>query len=197
MEKLTAQDVRNVTFEKGMRGYRTEDVDAFLTQVADQLEILETEKKEAEEKIRYLAQKVSDYRKDEDNLKAALLNAQRMGDNIIQEATSRATQIVREAQTQAQAMEGQASLQIEQQKNDLARLQEEIGRFKSSILALYRQHIESLSTLPEPAVHREEIREEQELPKQQTETEQQTAQEEVPDMAFELKPENRADSLFE
>ncbi len=147
---LKAQDIRVVTFDKGMRGYNTEDVDAFLAQVADQIEAMEAEKAETEKKLYMLAEKVAEYRKDENNLKAALLNAQRLGENVIQEANQRAAQILREADIKAEAVIAQTSQRLEEEKLELARLQEEVGRFKNNILALYRQHIESLSTLPEP-----------------------------------------------
>ncbi|MBQ8610701.1 MAG: DivIVA domain-containing protein [Oscillospiraceae bacterium] len=147
---LKAQDIRVVTFDKGMRGYNTEDVDAFLAQVADQVETMEREKAEIEKKLYMLAEKVAEYRKDENNLKAALLNAQRLGENVIQEANQRAAQILREADIKAQAVCEQTTQRLEEEKLELARLQEEVGRFKNNILALYRQHIESLSTLPEP-----------------------------------------------
>jgi cell division initiation protein len=147
---LKAQDIRVVTFDKGMRGYNTVDVDAFLVQLADQMEIMEAQKAEIEKKLYMLAEKVAEYRKDENNLKAALLNAQRLGENVIQEANQRAAQILREADIKAEAVVAQTSQRLEEEKMELARLQEEVGRFKNNILALYRQHIESLSTLPEP-----------------------------------------------
>ncbi len=146
---LKAQDVRVVTFDKGMRGYNTEDVDAFLSQVADQMEALENEKAEMDKKLYMLAEKVTEYRKDENNLKAALLNAQRLGESVIQEANQRANQVLREADIKAQAVTSQASQRLEEEKLELARLQEEVGSFKNNILTLYRQHIESLSTLPD------------------------------------------------
>lgn len=148
---LKAQDIRVVTFDRTMRGYNTEDVDAFLAQLADQVEAMENEKAETEKKLYMLAEKVAEYRKDENNLKAALLNAQRLGDSVIQEANQRATQILREADIKAQAVTSQTSQQLDEEKMELARLQEEVGRFKNNILALYRQHIESLSTLPDTA----------------------------------------------
>ena len=147
---LKAQDIRVITFDKGMRGYNTDDVDAFLAQVADQIEAMEAEKAVTEKKLYMLAEKVAEYRKDENNLKAALLNAQRLGENVIQEANQRAAQILREADIKAEAVIAQTSQRLEEEKLELARLQEEVGRFKNNILALYRQHIESLSTLPEP-----------------------------------------------
>ena len=41
---MNAEDIRNVTFDKVMRGYRPEEVDAYLDQVAAELERLQTEK---------------------------------------------------------------------------------------------------------------------------------------------------------
>ena len=43
---LKAQDIRVVTFDKGMRGYNTEDVDAFLAQVKPLLSQASDEKPE-------------------------------------------------------------------------------------------------------------------------------------------------------
>ena len=94
---ISPQEIRTVTFDKVMRGYRPEDVDALLQQLAQQMEQLQAEKESAEKKLYVLAQKVEEYRKDEDNLKTALLNAQRMGENVIKEAKQKAESILREA----------------------------------------------------------------------------------------------------
>ena len=40
---ISSQEIRTVTFEKSMRGYRTEDVDSFLQQVADSIDTLTKE----------------------------------------------------------------------------------------------------------------------------------------------------------
>ena len=59
---MNAEDIRNVTFDKVMRGYRPEEVDAYLDQVAAELERLQTEKADAEKKMYILAEKVDQYR---------------------------------------------------------------------------------------------------------------------------------------
>ena len=76
---LSSEEIRSVTFEKAMRGYRTEDVDAFLEQVAAGVDQLVAEKADVEKKLYILAQKVEEYRAEEDTLKSALINAQRLG----------------------------------------------------------------------------------------------------------------------
>ena len=84
---MSPEEVRTVTFDRqNMGGYRRADVDAFLQQAADELEAALQEKAAAEKKLMVLAQKIEEYRKDEENVKTALLNAQRMAESIIREA---------------------------------------------------------------------------------------------------------------
>ena len=145
---ITPQEIRTVTFDKVMRGYRPEDVDAFLQQIAQQMEQLQAEKEATEKKLYILAEKVEEYRKDEDNLKTALLNAQRMGENVIKEARQKAESILREADIRAEDITRAAGEQVSEERLELERVKAEVAQFKNSVLSLYKQHIESLSTLP-------------------------------------------------
>lgn len=145
---ISPQEIRTVTFDKTMRGYRTEDVDAFLQQVAEQIEQITAEKEDKEQKLYILAQKIEEYRKDEDNLKTALLNAQRMGENVIKEAKQKAESILREAGIKAEDITRAANEQVQEEQLQLESIKAEVAQFKNSVLSLYKQHIESLSTLP-------------------------------------------------
>ncbi|EJX08041.1 DivIVA [gut metagenome] len=145
---ITPEEIRSITFDKGMRGYRIEDVDAFLRQAASDMEQLITEKEETEQKLYILAEKIEEYRKDEDNLKTALLNAQRMGENVIREAKQKAESMLRKAGIQADDLTRIAREQVEEQEKELERAKAEVAQFKNSVLSLYKQHIESLSCLP-------------------------------------------------
>ena len=155
---ISPQEIRTVTFDKVMRGYRPEDVDALLQQLAQQMEQLQAEKESAEKKLYVLAQKVEEYRKDEDNLKTALLNAQRMGENVIKEAKQKAESILREAGIKSEDITRAALEQVSEEQLELERVKAEVAQFKNNVLSLYKQHIESLSTLPgdEPEEEEEE-----------------------------------------
>lgn len=158
---MTSEDIKNVTFEKTMRGYRKEDVDDFLQQVANTIEDLEAELAEArsvpkgpdsetEAKMMLLAQKVEEYHGQEDTLKTALINAQRMGETIVHEAKQKADAMLREATGQTELLRQQAEQEINREQRLLEKLQSEVKRFRSSILNMYTQHIESLSALDAP-----------------------------------------------
>ena len=152
---ISSQDIRNVTFDKTMRGYRSEDVDAFLQQVASDMEQLSAEKAETEQKLYILAQKIEEYRKDEDNLKTALLNAQRMGENVIKEAKQKAESILREAGIKAEDVARASEERKQENELELERIKSEVAQFKNNVLALYKQHIESLTTLPGDEIEEE------------------------------------------
>lgn len=101
---LTPQDVRSVQFEKNLRGYRTEDVDHFLDKVeqqlgqdAEQMEALRKQVADLTAENETLRRNMQSYEADGDMLKSALINAQRMGENVIREANQKAEDILHRA----------------------------------------------------------------------------------------------------
>ena len=74
-----------VRFDKQMGGYKQDEVEIFLQQVAAEYAKLLAEKEELEQKIEVLADKVEQYREDEDSLRSALIGAQKLGDSVIRE----------------------------------------------------------------------------------------------------------------
>ena len=104
---------------------------------------------EMEKNLYVLAQKIEQYRADEDTLKSALINAQRLGENVIHEAKQKADSILRDAALKAESLDEQLKAKIVEQQTELERVQNEVAHFKASVLSLYKIHIESLSTLPD------------------------------------------------
>lgn len=153
---VTVHDVQNVTFEKSMRGYQVEQVDTFLDRVSAQMEEddkqiqeLTRSNEEMKSKLLELAKRLEAYRNDEDALKSALLNAQRMGENVIREAKQKSEAVVREASIRAEDITRASQARISEQEVELQRIKSEVAQFKSNVLSLYKTHIESLSTLPD------------------------------------------------
>ncbi len=152
---MNVEDIHNVTFDRVMRGYKPEEVDEYLDKVAAELEKLQTEKadlqaqsSENEKKMAILAEKVAQYRNDEETLKTALLNAQRMGESVIHEARQKAETILYDATNKANLARNEMLEKVAEEELLLSRLKAEVARFKGEILNLYKQHIESLSLLP-------------------------------------------------
>lgn len=155
---FTPDEIRQITFEKVMRGYRPEDVESFMEKIADEFEALENEKKDLEEKLYVLAEKVEQYKSEEESIKITLINAQRLGESIVSDARVKAENVIREATIKKNDIISSAYNEIEGTENTLNRLKKEVSDFKRNVLSLYKAHIESLSGLPEEK--KEEIAEE-------------------------------------
>ncbi len=196
---MTVEDIRGVTFETVRKGYRVEDVDDYLQQVAvdmerlimardalqnerdaafserdsafaerdaassdngatnAQIQSLIEAKEDAENKMYILAEKVEEYRGQEDTLTTALINAQRMGETVVKEAKQKAENMIREATGHAELLRQRAEQEIERERGTLEKLTAEVTRFKATILNLYKQHIESLSAMDPPVIRAEEV----------------------------------------
>ncbi len=157
---ITSKDVRNKRFEKAAFGYKQEEIDEFLSQLEAELDEMERERAEANNKIQILADKVREYMKDEDALKDALLGAQKQGHQVINEANEKAEQIIAEAQAKAEALEDEAVRQhaetmernreeIAREKEALIEAQQQVADFKKSLFDMYKSHLELISSMPE------------------------------------------------
>ena len=158
----TADEIRQITFEKVMRGYRPEDVESFMENIADEFEALEKEKKDLEEKLYLLAEKVEQYKAEEESIKTTLINAQRLGESIVSDARVKADNVIREATIKKNDIISSAYNEIEGTEEVLNRLRREVSDFKRNILSLYKTHIESLSNLPEEKTEEAVVEEEKE-----------------------------------
>ena len=157
---ITSKDVRNKRFEKAAFGYKQEEIDEFLTQLEAELDEMERERAEANNKIQILADKVREYMKDEDALKDALLGAQKQGHQVIDEANEKAEKILAEAQAKADELEDEAvrqhaeameknRLEIAKEKEALIEAQQQVADFKKSLFDMYKSHLELISSMPE------------------------------------------------
>ena len=171
---LTPQDVHSVQFEKSFRGYRIEEVDRFLDRIeeqlkssADELERLQQQIQQLQSENQRLTKETEDYRADGEIMKSALINAQRIGENVIREANQKAEEIIHKANLRsddiirdandllqkatdrADEIVREASDQRMLEEREYERVRLEVTRFKADVLNLYRSHVESLSRLPE------------------------------------------------
>ena len=147
-------------FEKSAFGYRPEEVDRYVEQLSAQIRSLEAEKADILEKMKILAEKVSEYRKEEGALRDALLGAQKMGNTIVTEAKtkadmmitdakSRSERMVYEAQKTAEETLGGIRSQVDREKMTLAKMEKAVADFKSKLLSIYKVHLNAITSLPD------------------------------------------------
>ena len=155
----TAEDIRNITFTKSLGGYKTGEVDDFIDICADTVEELTKTNADLKKKMELLANKVVEYRNDEDSIRTALLSAQRMGDTVLREANHKAGLILEDARIKADKIEETAKQQIKEQIDELEHLKKLVGDFRTQMLSVYREHLSMINVLPEYTPPKEETEE--------------------------------------
>ncbi|MCD7846861.1 MAG: DivIVA domain-containing protein [Oscillospiraceae bacterium] len=101
---MNAKDIATKKFEKATFGYKPEEVDEYLKDVAIALSNATKEKEESEAKIVKLVERINEYRNDEDAIRDAILVSQKQGNKIIADARAEADRIVADAQAQRDAL---------------------------------------------------------------------------------------------
>ena len=157
---ITAKDIHKKKFEKVKFGYSPEEVDSFLAQIENDLRLMQQNLDESNDKVQLLADKVREYKETEDDLKNALLGAQKQAREVIADAEAKAAQITAEAQASVDSVKSQALLnseeqlqavteRVEAQKAALAETKQQVVSFKQALFDLYKQHLEMIASIPE------------------------------------------------
>jgi cell division initiation protein len=115
---MNAKEISSRKFDRGFNGYKTDEVDEFLREISSEFSQLQSENRDLEKKLEVLADKVREYRDDEDAIKEAMLGAQKQGNATIAEAKERAKKIVEDAQEKSDTMLAEA-------RDESARLKDE------------------------------------------------------------------------
>lgn len=146
---LNPNEIANKRFDKVMgQKYRADDVDNYLAQVADSMNDLLEEKQELEKKLIVLADKLEEYKDDEESLRSALLGAQKLGDSVVRDAKAKARDILEDAEARANMIVENAKQEIERQQAGFVRMQREVATFKSKLQLVYKQHLELIASIP-------------------------------------------------
>ena len=157
---ITAKDINTRRFEQAKPGYKPEEVDEFLKQIADQINAMLKDKEDTEKKIEVLVESIRRYKADEEALKDAMIGAQKQGRAVIEEAKGKAEAIVSEAQQKAEQIIcaanvkadeiiGSTAVRAQREKENLEKMQTAVTEFKSNLLSMYKSHLELITSLPE------------------------------------------------
>ena len=109
-----------------------------------------------QKKIQVLAEKIQEYREQEDSLRDTLLTAQRLGDSLLKESKTKADIIIKDATAKAEKIVENAQKKLEGEQIALTKMQREVSGFKTRLMSLYKTHIELISALPDYEEPKEE-----------------------------------------
>lgn len=146
---LTIDEIREVSFRRaGKNGYNAADVDAFIDDVTDTVEQLLAEKNDCMRKMDILANKIEQYREDEETVRNALLTSQKLSDTKIKEAQDKADYLIKSAERKSRAILTEAEMATEREKDKFEALHSETAKLRSEIIALYKKHLAMVEEMP-------------------------------------------------
>lgn len=120
---LTPDAIQSKEFEQSvLGGYRRDEVDSFLDELEADYRKLYTENNELVEKLKVCLSKIEDYKKDEEFLKTAIINAQKLNETTLREIEIREKEV--EVSSKARAAEIISAAE-EQAKEILAKAERE------------------------------------------------------------------------
>ncbi len=155
----TPEDIRNVTFQRSVSGYKPGDVEAFLEEIAQQMETMLKAKASAPAPAPAPApQKQSSISGiSEEGLQNLLISAQRTADSIIADAREKAAAIIAEAEEKAQTSTVKLRAQLEQTQEKIKSVIEESDKKSNDLIKTATSKSDSMISAAHDSVARQQL----------------------------------------
>lgn len=132
---MEAKDIIEKKFNKGLNGYKMEEVDEYLQEVSTEFLALKKQNEELEKKMEVLADKIREYRKDEDAIKEALLGAQKQSSAVMAAAKEKSEKMISDAQEKSDTMIKDAEQRVAEKDEYGKKLVDDANAEKTRIVA--------------------------------------------------------------
>jgi cell division initiation protein len=138
--KVTPLDIQQQQFKTRFRGFDIREVDTFLEQMAETVESLQKENQNLGDEVRRLELEIQGYRKREETFKRALLNSQKVLDQMKDNARRSAELIIAEAEVKAEKILNKAHNRLAQLHEDITELKRQRTQIEVQISSIIEAH---------------------------------------------------------
>ena len=142
--KMTPLDIQQQQFKTRFRGFDIREVDVFLEQTAGAFEALQRDNADSQEEIRRLELEIQGYKKREETFKRALLNSQKILDQMKENARKSAELIIAESEVKAEKILNKAHNRLAQMHEDIAELKRQRTQIEVQISSIIEAHSKML-----------------------------------------------------
>lgn len=164
--KFSPSNIRNQEFKNVMRGYSKEEVDAFLQQIADNLDELQNENEKLKRDLESALEKINEFRRMDKSRQESLLKAQEAATRTLESAKKQTSLLVKEAELRAQKALESARVSANEMRNAVIRLREEKNLIVAKLKAIVNSQAQLLDIKIEQAGNEREPLKAIEKPKQ-------------------------------
>jgi cell division initiation protein len=145
--KLTPLDIRKQEFKRTMRGFDSEEVEAFLSMVADELELILREKNQLNDEVIKLRTQLKDYQQVEHTLRDTLVKAQNTVDESRVNSRKEAELIIHEAELQSENILKEAREELLTLRHEISLVRTQRNSFIARLRHLLESQVELLEVL--------------------------------------------------
>ena len=145
--KLTAMDINNKEFKRGLRGYSVEEVDEFLDQVVENYEELYKENSRLKESLSRVNEKLEHYEKLEATIQNTLLLAQNAADQAKERSEKQAELIIGNANETAQRILDKAHGDVISINDEYEKVKEEFIKFRAKFRGFMNTQLQTFDEL--------------------------------------------------
>jgi cell division initiation protein len=138
--KVTPLDIQQQQFKTRFRGFDIREVDAFLEQMAETFEGLQKQNQNLGDEVRRFELEIQGYRKREETFKRALLNSQKVLDQMKDNARKSAELIIAEAEVKAEKILNKAHNRLAQLHEDISELKRQRTQIEVQISSIIEAH---------------------------------------------------------
>jgi cell division initiation protein len=138
--KVTPLDIQQQQFKTRFRGFDIREVDTFLEQMAETVESLQKKNQNLGDEVRRLELEIQGYRKREETFKRALLNSQKVLDQMKDNARRSAELIIAEAEVKAEKILNKAHNRLSQLHEDIMELKRQRTQIEVQISSIIEAH---------------------------------------------------------
>ena len=142
--KLTPLDIQQQQFKTRFRGFDVREVDAFLEQMSGAFEKALSENESLHEEIRRLKLESQGYKEREETFKRAMLNSQKVLEQMKKNAQKSAELVVAEAEVKAEKILNRAQNRLAQLHEDIAELKRQRMQIEVQIRSIIEGHAKLL-----------------------------------------------------
>lgn len=143
---LTPLDIHNKEFTRGFRGYDEDEVNEFLDQVIKDYEMTIREKKDLQDKVQQLDEKLGHFTNIESTLNNSILIAQETAEELKGNATKESKLIIKEAEKNADRIINEALNKSRRISMDVEELKKQAKVFRTRLKMLVEAQLELVST---------------------------------------------------
>lgn len=148
---FSPEDLKNKNFSRTVRGYNPIEVDDYIQFLLNKFEQLHKENVELEQRLHIVSGKYEELANDEEAIRNAVGQAQKVCESMIRNAEKSAKEIIDRVTARCDDLVEDAQIKVENEQKKLAKMRLQAAEFKEMLLSEYTKYLKQLRATEIPS----------------------------------------------